>query len=154
MEKELERFRKHKKSEQRKQELKEKISTYWTRFQQKLMSYLLPDKDEITQPNEGERENNETTSVNRKTSYTKVDYLILSLQIIAWFVLYIGFLKIEFGAVYFCTSLLFIIYWNTGTSKKRKGEVSAYSVFNKDFEAIQGTLKSEHLENQLIYRNK
>ncbi|CAH2094755.1 unnamed protein product [Euphydryas editha] len=42
----------------------------------------------------------------------------------------------------------FIIKW---TTPKKKGEVSAYSVFNKNCVSIDGTLKAEELEKQMIY---
>lgn len=57
----------------------------------------------------------------------------------------------EFGAVYFIISALFFIWINTRSEKKKKGEVSAYSVFNPNCEAIQGTINIQQLEKQMGY---
>lgn len=43
------------------------------------------------------------------------------------------------------------IYYNTRTGPKRRGEVSAYSVFNKNVESIDGTLKAEQFEREIRY---
>jgi len=80
--------------------------------------------------------------------------MLLASKILIWILLWVGCVKIGFGAVYFIVSSLFIIYYNTRTSGKRKGEVSAYSVFNENCESLVGTLKAEHLESQLLYQNK
>lgn len=68
-----------------------------------------------------------------------------------WAVLFSLAIYMEFGAVYFIISSLFIIYYNTRTGPKERGEVSAYSVFNKDCESIKGTLKAEQFEQELRY---
>ncbi|XP_063628100.1 SAYSvFN domain-containing protein 1 [Cydia splendana] len=70
---------------------------------------------------------------------------------IIWLTLYAFFLKIQFGAVFFVFSVLIGIYLNTRTGPKRKGEVSAYSVFNKDCASIDGTLKAEQLMKEMMY---
>jgi hypothetical protein len=58
---------------------------------------------------------------------------------------------LEFGAVYFIISGFVIIWANTRTGPKRRGEASAYSVFNPDCEAIDGTLKPEQFEREIRY---
>lgn len=60
-------------------------------------------------------------------------------------------IKIEFGAVYFVISLLIFIYYNTRSGPKKKGEISAYSVFNPDCQSIDGTLKAEQFEKEIMY---
>lgn len=57
----------------------------------------------------------------------------------------------EFGAVYFGISGLYIIWANTRVGPKKRGEVSAYSVFNPGCEAIDGTLKPEQFEREIRY---
>jgi len=58
---------------------------------------------------------------------------------------------IEFGAVFLVISALMFIYLNTRTSPRDNGELSAYSVFNPNCEAIDGTLKAEQFEAELRY---
>src|SRR4051794_28090936 len=50
-------------------------------------------------------------------------YLVLQ-TIAAWF---------KVGQVFFCIGILWAFYANTG--KRKEGEMSSWSVFNKDFEA-------------------
>lgn len=57
----------------------------------------------------------------------------------------------EFGAVFIILSSFVIIWSNTRTSPRRPGEVSAYSVFNPNCEAIDGTLDAKQFEKELYY---
>ncbi|XP_047994111.1 SAYSvFN domain-containing protein 1 [Leguminivora glycinivorella] len=74
-----------------------------------------------------------------------------SIYFIIWLTLYAFFLKMQFGAVFFVFSVLIGIYLNTRTGPRRKGEVSAYSVFNKDCASIDGTLNAEQLMKEMMY---
>lgn len=68
-----------------------------------------------------------------------------------WFSLWMFFLKIEFGAVYFVVSLTLILYYSMKHNQRKDDEPSAYSVFNKNFEKLEGTFTAEQFENQMIY---
>ncbi|XP_063831238.1 SAYSvFN domain-containing protein 1 [Ostrinia nubilalis] len=70
---------------------------------------------------------------------------------IVWLALFIVFLKIQFGAVFFVISVLVGICINTRTRPKKRGEVSAYSVFNENCVSIDGTLKAEQFEREIRY---
>lgn len=48
-------------------------------------------------------------------------------------------------------SALLGIYFNTRTEPKKRNEMSAYSVFNKNCESIDGTLKAEQFEREIRY---
>lgn len=74
-----------------------------------------------------------------------------SMYAIVWLSLFIYFLKIQFGAVYFVISVLIGIYFNTRTRPRKRGEVSAYSVFNENCQSIDGTLKAEQFEREIRY---
>lgn len=74
-----------------------------------------------------------------------------SLYAIIWLSFYVYFLKLQFGAVYFVISVLIGIYLNTRTRPKKRGEVSAYSVFNENCVSIDGTLKAEQFEREIMY---
>lgn len=60
-------------------------------------------------------------------------------------------LQFEFGAVYFILSSLVFIWKNTRSGPKKKGEISAYSVFNPNCQAIDGTLNAEQFEREIRY---
>ncbi|CAL8143158.1 unnamed protein product [Orchesella dallaii] len=170
MESELQKFRRRKQLEETKEEIKSKLRNTANTWVQSLCDALLPnwndedvgddegeplenggDVDPSVASQQGEISNNESAS---DPSKKRLMYIVQFLRFLAWLLVFVGFVKIGFGAVYFAISLLIFIYWNTRKSRRRrKGEVSAYSVFNKDCQAIDGTLKAEHLEKQLLYRN-
>ncbi|KAG9470328.1 hypothetical protein GDO78_018128 [Eleutherodactylus coqui] len=77
---------------------------------------------------------------------------ILLLKFLLWLVLLGLFVELEFGLVYFVLSMFYWLY--VGTRRpglKKKGEKSAYSVFNPGCEAIEGTLTAEQFERELLY---
>ena len=76
----------------------------------------------------------ESDSENDEDFKIKVAKIVL--KILLWLILFVLFIQLEFGAVYFVISLLIIIYLNT--SKRKNGQISAYSVFNPNMERIQG----------------
>lgn len=61
------------------------------------------------------------------------------------------FVKLEFGAVFFIASCFYLIWTNFRSKPKQKGELSAYSVFNPNFEVIDGTLTAEQFENEIKF---
>ncbi|XP_043494897.1 uncharacterized protein LOC122519483 [Polistes fuscatus] len=77
--------------------------------------------------------------------------LIYFLYFSLWIVLYIIAVQIEFGAVYFVISALILICLNTRSRPRKKGELSAYSVFNPNCEAIEGTLDASQFEREIRY---
>lgn len=79
---------------------------------------------------------------------TKIVYL---LYLALWAMLYIIAIEIEFGSVYFVVSILALICLNTRSRPKRDGEPSAYSVFNPNCEAIEGTLSASQFEQEIRY---
>ncbi|XP_076259424.1 SAYSVFN motif domain containing 1 [Rhynchophorus ferrugineus] len=82
---------------------------------------------------------------------TLYDYTYYILCFILWLTIYAIFVKLQFGTIYFIVSLLIGIYFNTRTGPKKKDEISAYSVFNKNCESIKGTLNAEQLTRQMVY---
>ena len=75
----------------------------------------------------------------------------LILKIILWFLLWGLFCELEFGAVYFATSLMFVVYSTMKSGSRKKGEPSAYSVFNPGCERLEGTFTAEQFEQELRY---
>ncbi|KAM9316893.1 SAYSvFN domain-containing protein 1 [Gastrophryne carolinensis] len=77
----------------------------------------------------------------------------LLLKFLLWLVLLGLFVELEFGLAYFLLSMFYWIYEGTRRpGRRKKGEKSAYSVFNPGCEAIQGTLTAEQFERELQYR--
>ncbi|CAO2590549.1 SAYSvFN domain-containing protein 1 [Lemmus lemmus] len=78
---------------------------------------------------------------------------ITFLKVLLWLVLLGLFVELEFGLAYFVLSMFYWMYVGTrGPEEKKRGEKSAYSVFNPGCEAIQGTLTAEQLERELQLR--
>lgn len=82
-------------------------------------------------------------------SYMDIVYYTFCFML--WATIWAIFIKLQFGTVYLIISGLIGIYLNTRTRPKKKGEVSAYSVFNKNCESIDGTLKAEQFEREIRY---
>jgi len=84
-------------------------------------------------------------------SSSNLKYFTWFIYFCFWATCYMIAIELKFGTVYLLFSALFGIYFNTGTGPRPKNEVSAYSVFNKNCEAIDGTLKPEQFEREIRY---
>ena len=62
-----------------------------------------------------------------------------------WTLLLVFFAYCEFGSVFAICSGIFFLFWCTGT--RREGEMSAYSVFNKNYEALPGAFESQKMDS-------
>ncbi|XP_055300976.1 uncharacterized protein LOC129567748 [Sitodiplosis mosellana] len=86
-----------------------------------------------------------------RSEESKMKYIMYGLWFCFWATCWMIAIEMKFGIVYLLFSALFGIYFNTRTGPRREGEISAYSVFNENCESIQGTLKGEQLEREMIY---
>lgn len=114
------------------------------------------DKDNEDKEDKEDKEDEESIlsddSVDSSSSiHPAITWTVYFLYFSLWLTLYILALRIEFGAIYFILSSLCLIWINTRTSPKKKGEVSAYSVFNPDCKSIDGTLKAEQFEREIMF---
>lgn len=100
---------------------------------------------------EDENEHNSLETESRQNDGSKMKYFIYLIWFCFWGTCWMIAIELKFGIVYLLFSALFGIYFNTRTGPKRKGEVSAYSVFNKNCESIKGTLNAEQLQREMIY---
>ncbi|XP_006813164.1 SAYSvFN domain-containing protein 1-like [Saccoglossus kowalevskii] len=73
------------------------------------------------------------------------------LKFVLWFTLLVLFMVIEFAAVYIILSIFYVMYANLSSSGRRSGELSAYSVFNRNCERIDGTFTAEQFEKELRF---
>ncbi|RUS91396.1 hypothetical protein EGW08_000826 [Elysia chlorotica] len=92
----------------------------------------------------------DTTDVAEPTKLEIVTKWILRCcKLALWFCLWGLFIELQFGAVFFTVSAIIFTYINTRTGP-RDGKLSAYSVFNKDCERIQGTVTAEQMQKSMF----
>lgn len=82
---------------------------------------------------------------------SKIKIVKYLLYFLLWAVSYVIAIEYEFGAVYFILSALAFIGLNTRSRPKKPGELSAYSVFNPDCKAIEGTIDAAQFEREIRY---
>lgn len=76
----------------------------------------------------------------------KVEWKTIAL-ITTWSAGYWAFLQWELGSLYIMISILVAMFMNLG--ERRKGELSAYSVFNKGFRNLPGQLRGEDIDREI-----
>ena len=76
---------------------------------------------------------------------------ILILKLLLWILLWGFFIQIEFGTVFFIVSMFYWVYVSMQAGTRKPWEPSAYSVFNENCEAIDGTLNAEQFERELKF---
>jgi hypothetical protein len=76
------------------------------------------------------------------------NWQIIVIKFLLWLILFIIFIRLEFGVIYFIISLLYLMWKNLG-SNRRRNQLSAYSVFNPNFEKLPGTFSAEDYDRQL-----
>lgn len=83
-------------------------------------------------------------------SWLTINSLITFVKVLIYIFGQILAIKLEFGAVFFVFSIFYVICSSLGDRKKRRsGELSAYSVFNPNFEEIDGTTSGDQLTKQM-----
>lgn len=90
---------------------------------------------------------NFTTESNERVLF----WFILFLKLLLWIVLWGFFIQIEFGTVFFIVSMFYWVYVSMKAGTRKPWEPSAYSVFNENCEAIDGTLNAEQFERELKF---
>uniref|UniRef100_A0A1B6MAL2 SAYSvFN domain-containing protein n=1 Tax=Graphocephala atropunctata TaxID=36148 RepID=A0A1B6MAL2_9HEMI len=156
MDRKLAEYRAQKKREELIKVSKEKIYSIFINVKQRnKMSEGDKSKDEgieIENDRSSNSSDGETSSADDDNQCCdELTFSKISLYFSLWLILFSFAVYLEFGAVYFILSLMYIIWTNTRTGPKKRGEVSAYSVFNPNCEAIDGTLKAEQFEKEIRY---
>ncbi|XP_019875024.2 uncharacterized protein LOC109603013 [Aethina tumida] len=154
MEKKLEEYRAKKLREKQYNEAKDKVKSYVMKFipvkndkKNEETHYSLIEHPTSNGDINNDESDSEKTSHEQESTY--IIWILYILYFTLWITLYVIFIKLEFGCVYFLLSLLIGMFWNT--RKKKPGEISAYSVFNEGCESIDGTLKAEQFEREIRY---
>ncbi|KAK5648581.1 hypothetical protein RI129_003473 [Pyrocoelia pectoralis] len=112
-------------------------------MEQKLNEPLIIDEVSDEEEEEGDSVKN--------CSWSYLEMVTYLLYFILWCTVYFIFINLQFGIIYLILSALIGIYLNTRTSPKKRNEVSAYSVFNKNCKSIDGTLKAEQFEKEIRF---
>ena len=73
------------------------------------------------------------------------------LKVVLWCCCFGFFIQIGFGSVFFVLSLFYFMYVSMKSGTRRSWEPSAYSVFNENCEAIEGTLSGEQFDKELKF---
>ena len=113
--------------------------------------------EEVSQLAEGSRipqlvsEQTPQSDLPKPSSAGSTSLYVTLLKAVLWILLWGFFIEVGFGAVFLVTSVLFFIIVSLRGSRRKPWEPSAYSVFNRNFEAIEGTLSAEQFERELRY---
>lgn len=83
--------------------------------------------------------------------WTTLDVATFVAKLTLWCLLMTLFVVLEFGAVFFVLSVFYVMFTNFRKRPRLRGELSAYSVFNPNVEAIDGSLTAQDLERQLTF---
>ncbi|KAG4093952.1 hypothetical protein H8356DRAFT_1696284 [Neocallimastix lanati (nom. inval.)] len=83
-----------------------------------------------------------------KTIFTQRNITIFGI----WLVLQLIFAYLEFGTIFLIISIAILIYMNTSTAEKDPEKKSAYSVFNKNCERLDGQITTATFEKQIYSR--
>ncbi|XP_036347318.1 uncharacterized protein LOC118756674 [Rhagoletis pomonella] len=105
-------------------------------------------REELTSSSDEETDRSNGHKENVNNSFKYIQRAVFTLF---WITLYVIAIQLQFGIVYIMLSALFGIYYNTRTAPKKLNEISAYSVFNKNCESIDGTLTAEQFEREIRF---
>lgn len=101
--------------------------------------------------------NSSSTSFTNNGSSEQLQYVELYprfttfLKISLWLSCLGLFVQVGFGSVFFVGSLFFFLYRSMRSGTRKAWEPSAYSVFNENCEAIEGTLSGEQFDKELKF---
>ncbi|XP_065883091.1 SAYSvFN domain-containing protein 1-like [Dysidea avara] len=71
-----------------------------------------------------------------------------------WIIAFLGCYEFGFLPVFFVCFLFYAMYLTLKHSRRKPGEPSAYSVFNKNCEAIDGSITAEQFDRELRFSVK
>jgi len=141
----LEEYRKRKETEAEREVRKNAVWNALTL--QPLRQRLITRNDNVELKEANEDNNNDTFEEVENEEWTSIDWAIIAVKCLVWVCLQVVFIKIEFGAVFFLFTGIFLMLTNMG--KRKAGEMSAYSVFNPNCESIDGTLTAQQFEREI-----
>ena len=108
-------------------------------------------KENTTKHVKTEVKTGSSLSTNTLNDSESSSWWLFALKALLWVLLFGFFVQIEFGMVFLVSSGLYLMYASMRGSRRKPSEMSAYSVFNKNFEKIDGTLSAEQFEREIRY---
>ena len=135
------------------QDIKNRLSAYREkkakeREEQKELQVPVDDSSKSKTPDD-QRRNSTGTQDGFTDKLSPSPWYVKVLKVALWLILWRFFIEVEFGIVFVVTSALYFLYTSLWGSRRRPWEPSAYSVFNKNCEAIDGTLTGDQFEREL-----
>ena len=113
---------------------------------------LFSSKSDTINKHEKNQLNNKNVNFNESQEYVALyPRLRIFLRIVLWCCCFGFFVQIGFGSVFFVLSLFYFMYLSMKSGTRRSWEPSAYSVFNENCEAIDGTLSGEQFDKELKF---
>ena len=105
---------------------------------------------------EAELDETEEEFEEEPAEWTKIDIAILTVKVLIWTCFLFFCIQQEVASIYLVVTGFALIYLNLGSERGRGGggRVSAYSVFNENCHSIDGSLKAEHFERDLLFKKK
>lgn len=105
-------------------------------------------------PKPGPRQNSgqEITSTSGRTASYLTSYQSLVLKSLVWLGLFAGFIYCGLGTVYVLLSAFYFVYRSMNRGGRKAGDVSAYSVFNKNFKRLDGTLTADQFDKEIRFQ--
>ena len=97
-------------------------------------------------PKQPKSESQNSTQQKLSSPLSRLDYVLYATIYVA---LQLLFNYVGLGAAWFCVAGCIFMYVFTAEGQRRPGELSPYSVFNKDFQAIQGTFDAAKMEREM-----
>ena len=77
------------------------------------------------------------------------------IYLISWIILFTMFHYVEFGSMFLIASLFYWLFQSLNYDSSKDGStLSAYSVFNRGFTSILGTLTADQLDRQIRHTDK
>ncbi|OWF56423.1 SAYSvFN domain-containing protein 1-like [Mizuhopecten yessoensis] len=83
--------------------------------------------------------------------WDKLAIMVFGLKCLLWLALWGLFVEMQFGAIFVLLSAFIFLYKSLSNRKRKKNQLSAYSVFNPNCERLDGTLTAEQFEQELRY---
>lgn len=139
--------------------VREKLAEYRASKVEEKPSQLQKGREDTLKPNTSAKTDSETlveeaaeSEVDVYNDDRRATYIIaLAFKLGLWFLLWGLSIEYGFGAVYVIVSGLLFMGYSLYGSRRSSHEPSAYSVFNKGCESIDGTLTAEQFERELRY---
>lgn len=131
------------------------LSSKFHRYLHKKQKFSRPLKQGSLTKNLSNTSNEDDTSSSdtseESESWATMDWTIFLVKVMVYVTLQAIAILEQFGAVFFMLSLFYLIWVGLSDKKRNPNKLSAYSVFNPNFEEIDGTINAQKLQAELTF---